>query len=555
MHDKLQRLTKKIGSSVQRVNYTQSRTGAKRLNSYFRLMSVKFLAFAQLCLLCFSVLLPLPNRAGPAVQAQAMPTNPTLVDQTQNIKAMGYTDSRKIVRDSSGHLYVAYRKKYKLHHETAYHIFVAKSTDNGSHWTVLNDEQPIEAVGDFNQRVAAIAIDRQDVLHVVWYGPDAATGPTEENQIKYVRSMDGGKSWSAWRNISPVPGYSNQDLWQEHPTIFVDQRDHLYIVWEGRDQRYAKTAQVKFIKSTNHGLAWSAWLNIAPSSDSHSRPSLVTSADKLYVFAYGSRNGIQQILYSFSADGGARWARWRQVAASTQDQRHVSAAVDTAGHIHLVWRQLPFAVTQPQDHRAQIYYTSFDGTSWRVPVRAAPHIGIAQTYPSIAIDQEETVWITWLETDGAYGFPQDAPTTGSVYYTAKTNAGWSSPILYAAGANNLYPSLRRDLTASTAQIDVVWLEALPNANLIRFAQLTRPTTFQPARLPNEVIQTSSFLPNAVAQLWQVDSPPLQPVLATVFAQPDQLWRDLRAILTLVVVVSLYVTVKFLINRWLTVVFR
>ena len=117
---------------------------------------------------------------------------------------------------------MAYRKKYKLHYETAYHIFVAKSTDNGLTWHVLNAAQPIETVGDFNQSVPAIAIDGADGLHVVWYGPDEATANDDENQLKYVHSLDGGLTWSAWRNIAPVTGYQGQALWQEHPTIYVD---------------------------------------------------------------------------------------------------------------------------------------------------------------------------------------------------------------------------------------------------------------------------------------------------------------------------------------------
>ncbi len=523
--------------------------------------SLTFLVMCIAITVCYT-------RALRRAHGQAAPSEATLVDQTQNIKAMGYTDSRKIVRDSRSHLYIAYRKKYKLQETTAYHIFVAKSIDNGRHWHVLNDGRPIEAVNDSNQRVPAIAIDDQDGLHVVWYGPDPTTQTDAENQIKYTRSTDYGETWSDWQNIGVVPGYEGQALWQEHPTLFVDAANVLYVVWEGRDDWYTKAGQIKFTKSSNGGVSWTPWVNIAPSKYSRSRPSLVAIQDesegnvgenRLYVFAYGSQSGRQQILYAASVDGGSHWSRWQPIATSRQDQRHVSAAVDSMGTMHVVWRQLPFWAAQPQDTSAQIYYASFtgasmDGGKWSAPVRVGPQIGVDQTYPSIAVDHEHTVWITWLETTDPYDFPHDAPVSGTLYYVAKTATNWSSPITYATGNHNLYPSLRRDLVSGQAQIDVVWLEARPIEHVIRFAQLQRPRAFMPA-VPVTTIDRAEALATRVAWVGEFHATPFQLIVLGAFLPPDQLAHDVRALLILTAVVSLYVTGKFLISRWLTIVLR
>lgn len=478
---------------------------------------------------------------------------PTLVDQTQQSKSMGYTDSRKLVRDRAGNLYVAYRKKFKLQDETAYHIFVATSRNNGRTWQVLNNNRPIEEVGDFNQRVPSIAIDRQDRLHVVWYGPDAAGAGSEENQIKYAYSADSGASWSAWRNIAPVAGYGGEERWQEHPTIFVSDAQGgdaqtLYVVWEGRDELSNRAAQIKLTQSHDGGQTWSPWLNLAPTNYNRSRPALVAKGDTLYTFAYGSRGGIQQILCTISTDGGKAWSPWRQVAASMQDQRHVSAAIDQQGVVHIVWRQPPFQATQEEGRNSQIYYASFDGQTWSAPTRVGAHGDSAQTYPSIAVDGERTVWITWLETSDPYDFPNDAPTTGAVYYVAKNDQGWSQPILFGAGGNNLYPSLRRDLTTG-AHIDVVWLDAQPQGNLIRFAQLARPTHFAPAAL-SAVENYSAISPfTRIAWALEFDNGPLQALQVDLLQQPAALWDEVTALLQLSALVSLYVILKFAITRW------
>jgi len=489
-------------------------------------------------------------------QGQPAINNTAFVDETHTIKALGYTDSRKIVRDSRGNLYVAYRKKYKQQYETAYHIFVAKSSDNGAHWRLLNEGRPIETVGDFNQRVPAIAVDQQDVLHVVWYGPDEATHGRHEAQIKYARSTDYGETWSTWRNINWVAGYENQTLWQEHPTIFVDQANRIYVVWEGRDEWYNAASQVKFTKSVDGGLSWTPWVNIAPSTASRSRPTVVATEDNtLYVFVYGSRNGRQQILYASSLDGGVHWSRWRQVAASYQDQRHVSAVVDKAGHLHVVWRQLPFSPHNHQDQSAQIYYATFDGAVWSVPVRVGSHLGVAQTYPSIAIDTISTLWITWVETTASYDFPQDAPTTGAIYYATKSAAGWSSPLRYANGGNNLYPSLPRVLAAGSEQMEIVWLEALPTTNVIHFSHLPRPTHIVPAAIMPAETQGSYLGATRLTGAWMQEGQHPPSLRLGAFFPPDQRLRDLRSILLMIAIVSIYVVVRYLISRWLAVVSR
>ena len=138
----------------------------------------------------------------------------TVVAHTEDALALGYPDSRKTVRDSQGNLYVAFRKKHAQVSRTFYHIFVAKSTNGGSSWTVLNSNRPIERVGDYQQRVPSIAIGSNDVLHVVWYGNDSANTGTNQRQIKYVRSTDHGVTWSSWKNIALFAGYNGEDLWQ-----------------------------------------------------------------------------------------------------------------------------------------------------------------------------------------------------------------------------------------------------------------------------------------------------------------------------------------------------
>src|SRR5581483_10639939 len=87
------------------------------------------------------------------------------VDTTEDYRALGYTDQRKLARDSRGTLYAAYRKKDSRGDSECYHIFVSKSTDNGKTWSAVRGGMPIEQADDCMQRVPSLIVDTADVIH------------------------------------------------------------------------------------------------------------------------------------------------------------------------------------------------------------------------------------------------------------------------------------------------------------------------------------------------------------------------------------------------------
>lgn len=372
------------------------------------------------------------------------------VDSTDDTRALGYTDSRKIVRDAAGNLYIGYRKKY----QGVPRIFVAKSTDNGQSWQVVNQNRPIETVGAYTQRVPSLAIDANNTLHVVWYGLDANTPGADERQIKYVRSTDGGVTWSTWRNVAVVPGYEGSDLWQEHPTIYNDVHNVLYVVWQGGARYHS---QIKLSKSVDGGKNWSLWRDInAVPSESYSRPALVASHDgaSLYLVAFRNIPNPPQIVWSRSLDGGTTWTPWGFVAPNSQDQRYVSIAIDKLNRLHVVWRQQPIGA--PSTAKAQAHYARFDGTQWTMPEVPAAQPELHQFFPSITVDPNNNPWLVWTATAQDSGYPTEDPTTGLIYYTTQANGVWHTPVRLT-NTTSTYASLIRQGATNPAS-DVVWLE-------------------------------------------------------------------------------------------------
>ncbi|MCX6050482.1 MAG: sialidase family protein [Chloroflexi bacterium] len=376
------------------------------------------------------------------------------VDMIDDSKGLGYPDSRKIVRDSQGNLYIAYRKTFPASKGT-FRIFMAKSADNGQSWQVLNHDQPIETVGNYTQRVPSLAIDHNDTLHVVWYGLDESTIGENEREIKYTNSMDGGITWTTWRNIAPVPGYQDSQLWQEHPVIYVDVNNVIYVVWQGEDT--AET-QIKLTKSTDGGKNWSKWQTINGSAtEGFSRHVLVTSNDGaiLYLLAYRHSPDQAQIVWSSSRDGGKTWTAWTPIAPDRQDQRHLSAAIDSQNRLYVVWRQLPDDSSKTT--KVQVHYAHFDGNRWTAPEIPALQPDQNQFFPSITLDTKNNPWIVWTATSANSDYPTEDPTTGFIYYTTQSNGRWQAPTKLTANTGT-YASLIRQVSSVNTEIDVVWLE-------------------------------------------------------------------------------------------------
>lgn len=389
----------------------------------------------------------------------------TNVASLEDPKAMGYPDARKIVRDTGGNLYLAYRKKLG----SAYQVYVSKSVNGGANWTVANSGNSISAIsGACNQRVPAIAVDSANVLHVVWYGLDGGcNSASNERQIKYSRSTDGGATWTTATNIAAVSGYSDtyvyngttytQDYWQEHPIIYIDGSDKMYVVWEGRDAAHQNIGQAKFIKSTNGGASWTSWINIKQTTTSQSRPTIVVdSADKIFVFSYSKLPGTSQIniIFTTSTDGGATFANWTAVSASSvYDQRHASAAIDSGNKIHLVWRQRD----DSSPTKTVVKYSKFTSPNWSAPVTVSGASGKNQYFPSIA-NAYGSQFIVWTETVDDSSYPSEEPTTGKIVLAKKlqTTTVWVKSDVTPDGFNT-WGSIRWSFNRiNGGTIDVVY---------------------------------------------------------------------------------------------------
>lgn len=364
------------------------------------------------------------------------------IDTVEDSKALGYTGQKKIATDSKGNIYITYRKKY----EGNYEIFVTKMslTDSGDH-SISGTKVPISVIGkDATQRVSSIAISQNDVISVTWYGLD----PDDKipgRQVKYSQSTDYGKTWTKWKNIAVVAGYSDEDYWQEHPQVAVYNKS-IYIVWEGKDTSNDQQ-QIKFTKSTDGGITFSTWKNVRPTQENtQSRPSIIVDGKGwLHLFMYSSQstdNDSQQIWHSVSIDNGDTWSIWENISRSKLDARHVSAIFDDP-KIIAVWRQ-----QIEEEAQSQVVYSVYNDTKWSEP-KIINGSTDYQMFPTLGKDGEG-VYAAWVETPESSGFPRDNPAgaQGYVSYLQKTANEFGKPLALSLKQDILYPHITENASDS-----------------------------------------------------------------------------------------------------------
>src|SRR3989441_1707959 len=406
------------------------------------------------------------------------------VDQISDAKGLGYSGQRKMAVDTTGNIYLAYRKAAPGHSESE--IYVEVSQDNGKSWIDLGGG-PVAIVNappvmsgttegggtGSDQRVPSIAIDSKNQVHVVWYGRDQVYNGTNERQIKYARWN--GAAWSPWINISPVPGYSGSVYWQEHPVIIVDRNDMLHVLWEGADSGSAGVQQIRHSASTDGGITWTKWENIFPlDSSGQSRPDAVVDKNgNLYTAWYGGVSGQTGTRIKYARwDASSRTWGQPQIVAGIEgfNQKHVSLAIDKSNTLRLVW-------DGPDNNNSNslVKYSSLNlnlsSPAWSAWTNINPITQPSQSDPTISIGPAGIVLVAWQEWSGS-----DATTaTNATVYIMEVGAVQSkTPLGGNISTNNKWPVMPED--SSEGIVRISWLSGQGAPYTVCYSQTTLTLT-------------------------------------------------------------------------------
>ena len=345
-----------------------------------------------------------------------------------------FNNARRLVRDSSGSLYLAYTKRYPPPNGPD-QVFVAKSVDNGQTWQDIGDA-PIQQSWN-SQYYPSLVVDSGDNLHCVWQ---------ESGQIFYSRYN--GVNWSSKINISNIPGY-----WQDCPAIDVDSQDNLHVVWYGGDATYGWYYQIKYSSYTKATDVWSTPLNISPITAYHQLdPSIaVDSQDNVHVVWYGGDPGWGGYQIKYSRKTSTGWTPWVNIPQPVNyDQIDPVMVIDPEDNLHVVWS----GGDATYGWNYQIKYSSCTaGTyQWSEWMNINPIPGYYQRYPSIAIDNNNVLHVFWQ------GYDPQNPTEYQVKYSsASIPAVTWSPWKNVTNSPAEYVSVRwQNFFTNSGNLDYCW---------------------------------------------------------------------------------------------------
>lgn len=264
-------------------------------------------------------------------------TTPVNISDTQGSSAGAY-----IAVDSSGNIGVTWTDNTTGDNKVVF----SKSTNDGATWST-----PAAVSEDSKDRGASdIAVAGSGDIYVFWdYLSQNPLPDPNEIEIFCSRSTDNGASWGTVLNASNNAGESYD------PKIVLDASGNINLAWYddtlGNDK-------ILFSRSTDNGISWSTAVNVSAQVLSSLWPAIgMDSAGNIDVVWVQKRRGDDEIYFSRSIDTGASWCNFVNVSDTTGESSSPDIAVDSAGNIHVVWREY---TTGPI--KMLIYYTnSIDG--------------------------------------------------------------------------------------------------------------------------------------------------------------------------------------------------
>ncbi len=295
-------------------------------------------------------------------------------------------------------------------------VYVSTSADGGRTFTspvLANDRIGVARInGEQAPRVVFVPRTGQTpAIDVLW------TSRETETTIRIARSMDGGKTFGASRELQGARAAGERG-WQ---ALTADSRGGVHALWldhramaadrsTAGAHHHGQDGAPDKVASTN-GAATAQKSGLYYSNGSTARElvrgvcyccktALATSADG-NVFAAWRHvypGNLRDIAFSVSRDGGRLFSspvrvsedRW-QLDGCPDDGP--AMALDARGTVHLVW---PTLVSRPKTHKAMFYATSADGRAFTTRMRVSPE-GRNISHPQVAVSREGSVAVLWDE--------------------------------------------------------------------------------------------------------------------------------------------------------------
>jgi uncharacterized repeat protein (TIGR01451 family) len=299
-------------------------------------------------------------------------------------EATYYMNQRRIVKDSSGNLYVAGVAPISSVDEVA----ILRSTDGGTTWTTF---RAVSAFGDsIPDRHTALAIDARDNLYAVWEHRVTASDIDLQARV-YDKTTD------TWGSVTTI---SNTSDAEQTAAIAVDANNVIHIAWSGTD---SNTAVLRYLNFTPGTISYNGSLGSATSPDNTETgvayPSLDVDANGVVHIAYRATATQRKIYYRQRSASGT-WSSAEQISATSSNDADVPLLfIRDAGHPNVIYIK-DINLSSSRVLAASGRSSAGASGQWSTPASLATDDAFDAGSASAGIDSNNNVFVLYIRGSG-----------------------------------------------------------------------------------------------------------------------------------------------------------
>ena len=391
-----------------------------------------------------------------AVQGITDPTEPQSGLFPDSLTASGYGHARKLARDASGTLHLAWHGREGSQYQVRY----ATSSDDGMTWSVPQ----VVFASTAETYHPSLAVDDTNV-YVVFPSKEGAT----LFQTFLTNKSLSGETWS------PSVPLTDSSYDAVRPHFYVDPSNgSLHLVATSLDN----TPYVYYTASGDGGATWGAVQSVdptTPTTSSNTRYAAVHAyGDNIYIAARTVAGSLLKTYYLHtvrSTDGGQTWFDQQKIS-SYQAILSGEYGVSLAG----VGDRLYMAYEVGSGFGGGLYFRRYDGAGWS-DYELLESSGV---WPSITQADDGQAWLMWEDS-------------GSLLLRHYTGDTWEPKETVLAGSvfsKGFYPNLK--LGTSGGQME--WVATHCNGFPFRLFNDSRVVSDNPPTPTPEPTATSTPIP-------------------------------------------------------------